>query len=312
MSIAADSSSPRPAAAAPNSRRLSPTDERGLSRDRNTSCDCCRRSIRSGTPKSRSIRNSCDRCGASTSAAARASCSAPTTCRATGNWAGGSPAARCPRRCRPKWRPSIAIGANVMAYATNRELKYKFESFATAAADAAAGRLRSRQAVRGQAAASGRVQCGARRAAQSAARGRRKAQTARQHRAARAGDDRPQAVPLSPGVHARAARLSADAAGAQAVAHLPGARRHAVCRRDLFQPRVQRSLQREMAAMFPEQRLERIPPSDPLFTPEFGGDDLSSVERREPQRSRRRTAEVAGPRRASRIWKGSSWAIVTP
>ena len=41
---------------------------------------------------------------------------------------------------------------------------------------------------------------------------------------------------------------------------------------------------REMAAIFPDERLERIPPNHPLFTPEFGGDDLSIVERREPQR----------------------------
>jgi Domain of unknown function (DUF4159) len=42
---------------------------------------------------------------------------------------------------------------------------------------------------------------------------------------------------------------------------------------------------REMAALFPEQPLARIPPGDPIFTPEFGGDDLSSVERREPQQA---------------------------
>ncbi len=42
---------------------------------------------------------------------------------------------------------------------------------------------------------------------------------------------------------------------------------------------------REMAAIFPEQKLERIPPAHPIFTPEFGGDDLSVVERREPQRA---------------------------
>jgi hypothetical protein len=45
------------------------------------------------------------------------------------------------------------------------------------------------------------------------------------------------------------------------------------------------SFAREMGEMFPNHRLERIPPNHPLFTPEFGGDDLSSVERREPQRA---------------------------
>jgi hypothetical protein len=42
---------------------------------------------------------------------------------------------------------------------------------------------------------------------------------------------------------------------------------------------------REMTAIFPDHKLERIPPSHPLFTPEFGGDDLSIVSRREPQRA---------------------------
>jgi hypothetical protein len=42
------------------------------------------------------------------------------------------------------------------------------------------------------------------------------------------------------------------------------------------------SFAREMAELFPEQRLERIPPNHPLFTAEYGGDDLSVVERREP------------------------------
>ncbi len=41
---------------------------------------------------------------------------------------------------------------------------------------------------------------------------------------------------------------------------------------------------REMAELFPDHRLERIGANHPLFTPEFGGDDLSVVERREPQR----------------------------
>ena len=41
---------------------------------------------------------------------------------------------------------------------------------------------------------------------------------------------------------------------------------------------------REVAALFPQQKLERIPASDPLFSPQYGGDDLSVVARREPQR----------------------------
>jgi len=44
------------------------------------------------------------------------------------------------------------------------------------------------------------------------------------------------------------------------------------------------AFKREMAAIMPEHPLERIPVNDPLLTTEFGGDDLSRVERREPLR----------------------------
>jgi len=48
-----------------------------------------------------------------------------------------------------------------------------------------------------------------------------------------------------------------------------------------------------MAELFPADRLQRIPPDDPLFGTEFGGEDLSLVERREP-------AQVgAGPLKAT-------------
>jgi hypothetical protein len=42
------------------------------------------------------------------------------------------------------------------------------------------------------------------------------------------------------------------------------------------------SFRREMAAVF-EQPLEPIPPADPMFTPEYGGFDIRTVERREPR-----------------------------
>jgi hypothetical protein len=40
----------------------------------------------------------------------------------------------------------------------------------------------------------------------------------------------------------------------------------------------------EMQAIFPDRHLQRIAPNDPIFTNQYGGDDLSSVARREPQR----------------------------
>jgi hypothetical protein len=54
----------------------------------------------------------------------------------------------------------------------------------------------------------------------------------------------------------------------------------AVCSSDDFA----RAFRREMQAIFPERPLERIPPDHPLFTPVYGGFDLKTVTRREPQR----------------------------
>ncbi len=52
-----------------------------------------------------------------------------------------------------------------------------------------------------------------------------------------------------------------------------------VCSSDQFAA----SFRREMAALFPDQAMERIPPSDPLFTSQYGGFDLKTVSRRDPQ-----------------------------
>ena len=160
-----------------------------------------------------------------------------------------------------------AIGVNVLAYATNRELKYKFENFTHGRGRRAGRRLRSRQAVRGPAAAPRRLQRGAGGAAEPAARGRREAEAAGRHRAARAGDLRPQAVPLPPGVHARPAQFPPDARRAEATAARIWSA--AACCSPTRSARAATSPRRSPARwrpMFPEQQLERIPPSDPLFT----------------------------------------------
>jgi len=53
----------------------------------------------------------------------------------------------------------------------------------------------------------------------------------------------------------------------------------AVCASEAFT----RAFRREIGGLFPEQPLERIPVEHPLFTNAFGGFDLSTVERRDPQ-----------------------------
>ncbi len=45
------------------------------------------------------------------------------------------------------------------------------------------------------------------------------------------------------------------------------------------------SFRREMKVIFPDRPLKRIPTDDPMLTPAYGGFDLSTVTRRDPQRS---------------------------
>jgi hypothetical protein len=49
-------------------------------------------------------------------------------------------------------------------------------------------------------------------------------------------------------------------------------------------PAFNSAFRREMSDMFPETSLARIPTDHPLFTPRYGGFDLRSVTRRDPQR----------------------------
>jgi len=48
-------------------------------------------------------------------------------------------------------------------------------------------------------------------------------------------------------------------------------------------PMFTQSFRREMELIFPDHPLELIPPDDPLLTPTYGGFDLSTVTRRDPQ-----------------------------
>lgn len=176
----------------------------------------------------------------------------------------------------------LAIGANVMAYATNREVKFKNEFFVTADAAAPADNF-----------------------------DRGKLYTARlQH---------PGGCNAAPGALVNLMQLASDKLQVRVETqprelsmtdpqlfryHLvfmhgrhnfrltPAERKQlrtylerggmlfadAICSSREFNE----SFAREMAELFPEQRLERIPANHPLFTTEYGGDDLSVVERREP------------------------------
>lgn len=190
-----------------------------------------------------------------------------------------------PDRVREEVAAANAIGINVMAYATNRELKYRSDFFVTAPADAPRDDF-----DRGKMYVARLLHPGGCNAAPGAlsnllrvAGDKLKLRVSTEPRELAMTD--PQLfhyhVVFMHGRHSfrltpeerkqlrtyleRGGMLFADA----------------ICSsRDFVE-----AFQREMAAMFPEEHLERIPANHPLFTPEFGGDDLSVVERREPQRS---------------------------
>ncbi len=177
-----------------------------------------------------------------------------------------------------------SIGINVMAYATNRELKYKFESF-TAAAD----RTSEDTFDRGKLYAARLLHPGGCNAAPGAlanllrvAGEKLKLRVDTQPRELAMTDPKlfGYHIVFMHGRHGfrltpqerKALRTYLERGGMLLA--------DAICSSREFTE----SFAAEMAAMFPDQRLERIPPNHPLFTPEFGGDDLSVVSRREPQR----------------------------
>jgi hypothetical protein len=75
-----------------------------------------------------------------------------------------------------------------------------------------------------------------------------------------------------------------------------------------------KSFRDEMAAIFPDKKLERIPADDPLLTTKYGGSDLHEVSRRDPQ-SRSADAPVAAttkkvPPELEGIKFGDRWGVV--
>jgi len=117
----------------------------------------------------------------------------------------------------------LATGINVLAYATNRELKTK---------DMIPAALAERRG------ASGRVQRGAAGLDDAAGNGRRRVGGPRRAAGRTAAHHRPGAVRLPPRLHARPQRLHAHAAGTGAAQDVHRAGRHAVCQLDLREPDV--------------------------------------------------------------------------
>lgn len=73
-----------------------------------------------------------------------------------------------------------------------------------------------------------------------------------------------------------------------------------------------RAFRREMAELFPDQPLERIPVSDPLFSSQFNGFDVRQVRHREPEKGGDKLAAqvVEGPPELEGLKLGRRYAVV--
>ncbi len=200
---------------------------------------------------------------------------------------------RLPASVREEVEACRAIGINVMAYATNRELKYKFDFFTTAAADAPQDDFE-----RGKLYAARLLHPGGCNAAPAAL--TNLLQTAGEKLQLRV-DTHPRELAITDPklfhyhlvfMHGRHDFRLTPAERKQLREYLERGGMlfaDAICSSREFSE----AFAREMAAIFPDQKLTRIPAKDPLFTTTYGGDDLSLVERREPQRG-----AVDGPLRS--------------
>jgi hypothetical protein len=177
-----------------------------------------------------------------------------------------------------------AIGANVLAYATNRELKYKFEHFTTADAaspqdDFERGKLYAARLLHpgGCNAAPGALPNLLRLAGEKL-----QLRVSPESRELNMTDPKLFHYHLVY-MHGRHTFRLTLAERKQLKLYLDRGgmlMADAICSSREFNE----AFASEMQTLFPDQRLQRIPPSDPIFTNHFGGDDLSSVARREPQR----------------------------
>ena len=216
----------------------------------NIGCISCRQSTRCGMPKSRWIPTTCRRCWASTSVAAPAWCTARRTWAAIGSLARPDRETRFVGRVKAEIDAARSVGINVLAYATNRELKYKLEIPPLVEHDAAASQFdRAKLYV-----AKLRHQ-GGWNVAPAALPNLMK--VVAQQTGLRISTDEQAisladcaAVRFSAGLHARPQCVHIIAGGAQAAAHLHRSRRRAVCRRHVQQSGLRRQLSQGNEAGF--------------------------------------------------------------
>jgi hypothetical protein len=192
---------------------------------------------------------------------------------------------RLPDRVRAEVAAVTSIGINVLAYATNRELKYKFDFFTSAPADAPADNF-----DRGKLYVARLLHPGGCNAAPGALANLLRA--AGENLQIRVSTEPRELAMTDPKLfqyhlvfmHGRHSFHLTPAERKQLRTYLErGGMLFAdsICSSKEFTD----SFAKEMAAMFPDNPLARIPPENPLFSTQFGGEDLSTVEVREPSRA---------------------------
>lgn len=199
---------------------------------------------------------------------------------------------RFPAEVRREIAACEAIGINVLAYATNRELKYKYDMFETAAEAGIPDTF-----DRGKLYVAKLKHLGGCNAAPTAL--SNLLRVAGEKKALRVSTD-PREVALTDEqlfnfylvfMHGRHNFRLTDRERKQLKTYLQyGGMLFAdsIC----SSPEFAAAFRREMQAIFPDAPLERIPPGDPLFSEKYGGDDLHVVSRRQPEQG-------AGPLKAN-------------
>ena len=175
------------------------------------------------------------------------------------------------------------MGINVLAYATNREVKFKEEGFSTDAATSAADNF-----DRGKIYVAKLKHPGGCNAAPTAL--SNLLRVAGEKKQLRVSTD-PDETSLSDEklfkyhlvfMHGRHSFRLTESERKQFKKYLENGGMlfaDAIC----SSPEFAAAFRREMQILFTELPLERIPPKHPLFSAEYGGDDLSVVSRRQPQ-----------------------------
>ncbi|HTU24785.1 MAG TPA: DUF4159 domain-containing protein [Pirellulales bacterium] len=188
---------------------------------------------------------------------------------------------------RQQIEAALGVGTNILAYATNREVKFKLEGLPTPASDYPDPVERGKLYV-----ASIQHSGGCNAAPGALATLMRLAGEKLDVRAADRTDEIRQVRLSDPELfqyhlvfmHGRAGfRLSENERKELRVYLERGGTlfADAIC----SSPQFTEAFRREMNLVFPEQTLARIPVNHPLFRPGFGGDDVTTVSRRQPEAS---------------------------